>query len=231
MMLLKAALLISLPAVRTTACSNVEFDQCGGSNFTGDTCRAARLRPARVRRNQHKLRTDDSAASDTAPPSLRARARRCCPDYDVCTYVNSFFSQCQDKDLCLVAPYGQCGGSAHAETAPTAAPSPADPPPAAARRRRHPRPRCALRATVRRGARAVDQHQPPRPWTPANHHPTCCPPSFYCSPQNPYFSQCLYNTTANTTCAAGHAQCGGKGWTGKTCCACHPSPRARLRAQ
>lgn len=135
MMLLKAALLISLPAVRTTACSNVEFDQCGGSNFTGDTC---------------------------------------CPDYDVCTYVNSFFSQCQDKDLCLVAPYGQCGG--------------------------------------------MDQHQPPRPWTPANHHPTCCPPSFYCSPQNPYFSQCLYNTTANTTCAAGHAQCGGKGWTGKTCC-------------
>lgn len=33
-----------------------------------------------------------------------------------------------------------------------------------------------------------------------------------------YYSQCVFNTTANNTCATAYAQCGGKGWTGKTCC-------------
>lgn len=64
----------------------------------------------------------------------------------------------------------------------------------------------------------MDNHQPPRPWTPANHHQTCCPPSFECSFQSQYYSQCVFNTTANTTCATAYQQCGGEGWTGKTCC-------------
>ena len=64
----------------------------------------------------------------------------------------------------------------------------------------------------------TDHHQPPRPWTPANHHQTCCPKSFFCNFQTKYYSQCIFNTTANTTCASSYAQCGGKGWTGKTCC-------------
>jgi len=98
----------------------------------------------------------------------------CCPEYDECKFVNTFFSQCQPRGLCLVPQYGQCGGS--------------------------------------------DNHQPPRPWTPENHHQQCCPPSFFCSYQNPHFSQCVYNTTANTTCASAYDQCGGHGWAGKTCC-------------
>jgi len=97
----------------------------------------------------------------------------CCPDYDKCTNVNEYYSQCEPLNLCLNVMYGQCGG--------------------------------------------MDHHQPPRPWTPANHHPTCCPSSFECVYQTKYFSQCQYNAT-NTTCAGAFKQCGGAGWTGKTCC-------------
>jgi len=135
MRMIKALVVLTLPAVRTTTCGNAEFDQCGGTGFSGETC---------------------------------------CPSFDKCEFVNQFFSQCQPKDLCLVPQFGQCGG--------------------------------------------MDHHQPPRPWTPANHHQTCCPPSFYCSYQSAFFSQCAYNTTANTTCAAAYGQCGGSGWSGKTCC-------------
>ena len=63
----------------------------------------------------------------------------------------------------------------------------------------------------------MDHHDPPRPWTKANHHQTCCPPSFDCTFVNSYYSQCQYNST-NTTCAAKYQQCGGEGWTGPTCC-------------
>ena len=62
-----------------------------------------------------------------------------------------------------------------------------------------------------------DHHQPPRPWTKANHHSTCCPDSFDCTYSNPYYSQCDFNAT-NSTCATKYAQCGGEGWTGPTCC-------------
>ncbi|KAL1503092.1 hypothetical protein AB1Y20_011155 [Prymnesium parvum] len=34
----------------------------------------------------------------------------CCPLYDNCTTVNTFYSQCQPKDLCLVPEFGQCDG-------------------------------------------------------------------------------------------------------------------------
>ena len=62
-----------------------------------------------------------------------------------------------------------------------------------------------------------DHHDPPRPWNEANHHQTCCPPSFNCSFQSKYYSQCVFDSH-NTTCASAYDQCGGKGWTGKTCC-------------
>lgn len=34
----------------------------------------------------------------------------CCPSYDDCVFVNSWYSQCQPTDLCLTLQYGQCGG-------------------------------------------------------------------------------------------------------------------------
>lgn len=106
-MKLLAALIYGFALVATySACSNKEFDQCGGDGFKGETC---------------------------------------CPDYDKCVLVNQYYSQCQAKDLCLNPMYGQCGG--------------------------------------------MDHHQPPRPWTPENHHQTCCPPSFSCTYKSEYYSQ------------------------------------------
>ena len=37
----------------------------------------------------------------------------CCPDYDECKVVNSFYSQCQPVGICLNPMYGQCGGYDH----------------------------------------------------------------------------------------------------------------------
>ena len=46
----------------------------------------------------------------------------------------------------------------------------------------------------------------------------CCPPSFECNATDPpYYSQCIpSNVTSN--CSQPYGQCGGKGWTGPTCC-------------
>ena len=35
----------------------------------------------------------------------------CCQDYDNCSYINPYFSQCQPKHLCLVPMWGQCNGT------------------------------------------------------------------------------------------------------------------------
>jgi len=35
----------------------------------------------------------------------------CCQEYDNCTVVNQYYSQCMPKDLCLVPDFGQCGGT------------------------------------------------------------------------------------------------------------------------
>lgn len=108
----------------------------------------------------------------------------CCPDYDECKKVNTFYSQCMPKNLCLNPMYGQCGG--------------------------------------------YDHHQPPRKWAPPTHQ-TCCPKSFYCLYQSDYYSQCVFNTTANSTCATAYGQCGGEGWKGPMCCIpgfkCTPDPK------
>ena len=46
----------------------------------------------------------------------------------------------------------------------------------------------------------------------------CCPPSFECNATDPpYYSQCIpSNVTSN--CSQPYGQCGGKDWTGPTCC-------------
>jgi len=35
---------------------------------------------------------------------------KCCQEYDNCTVINDYFSQCQPKDLCMTGMYGQCAG-------------------------------------------------------------------------------------------------------------------------
>jgi hypothetical protein len=117
-----------------SSCTNKEWGQCGGKQWTGPTC---------------------------------------CPSYDTCKKVNDYYSQCMPHGICLNPMYSQCGG--------------------------------------------YDHHQPPRPWTPANHHSTCCPPSFDCKFQTKYYSQCVFNAT-NSSCASEYQQCGGQGWKGPTCC-------------
>lgn len=126
MQLAPVALLLGTVASVSADCGNKEFDQCGGSGWSGETC---------------------------------------CPDHvDKCVVVNQYYSQCQPVDLCLNPQYGQCGG--------------------------------------------VDAKQ--HPWTPQYHHQTCCPDSFDCVYQSEYYSQCMYNSTGNSTCAEKYEQCGGK---------------------
>lgn len=62
-----------------------------------------------------------------------------------------------------------------------------------------------------------DHHQPPRPWNSTFNHSTCCPPSFDCQEKNRYYSQCVYDNKTST-CAGAYKQCGGRGWSGPTCC-------------
>lgn len=62
-----------------------------------------------------------------------------------------------------------------------------------------------------------DNHQPPRPWTPAYNHSTCCPPSFDCVKKDQYYSQCMYDNKTSS-CSGAYQQCGGKGWSGPKCC-------------
>ena len=67
----------------------------------------------------------------------------------------------------------------------------------------------------------------------------CCPPSFECNATDPpYYSQCIpSNVTSN--CSQPYGQCGGKDWTGPTCCIpgyvcnktsdyCAPPPPAQI---
>jgi hypothetical protein len=37
----------------------------------------------------------------------------CCPSYDTCKTINTFYAQCQPQNLCLNVMYGQCGGYDH----------------------------------------------------------------------------------------------------------------------
>jgi len=59
-----------------------------------------------------------------------------------------------------------------------------------------------------------EKNPPFAPWDKAHHHQTCCPDSFYCSKQDDYYSQCLYNSSLSK-CAEQYQQCGGIDSDGK----------------
>jgi len=67
---------------------------------------------------------------------------------------------------------------------------------------------------LRRQCGGKEKNPPFAPWDKAHHHQTCCPDSFYCSKQDDYYSQCLYNSSLSK-CAEQYQQCGGIDSDGK----------------
>lgn len=143
----------------------------------------------------------------------------CCQDYDSCNVINEYYSQCQPKDICLVAEFGQCDGIDHEGKAwdPKKKCCPpsfhceyqtqyysqckADPPTPG---------KCAQAY-----AQCGGQDAAGKPWGTNTTEKTCCIPGYHCALTNKYYSGCNPDPICTNP---RYGQCGGidaagKAWT------------------
>jgi hypothetical protein len=221
-----------------TDCKNKEFDQCGGSGFSGDTCCPSyddcNVQNAQYSQCQPKnlcLTPQFGQCGGSSKGVPIDKHHTCCPASFDCVYTNPDYSQCQpSKNITSKcgAAYAQCGGDGW--KGPTCC---------------IPGYKCTVKdAKYYSGCEPVPICSNARygqcggtdgkglPWNKANGHDDCCPDGFACTFKSQYFSQCVKKAeataetlvapvtkvasedVADATCAAPYYTCAGRSQSG-----------------
>jgi len=135
----------------------------------------------------------------------------CCKSFDNCTVINTYYSQCQPKDLCLVVQFGQCGGI-DGEGKPWPAKKSCCPPSFECQYQSKYYSQCVpVGSNHTNCAEAWKQcggkDPAGNPWGTLPSEKTCCIPGYECDVKDPvYYSQCAPMPICTN---ARYGQCGG----------------------
>jgi len=196
----------------SSSCSNKEFDQCGGSGFSGDTCCPSYDNCTTINAYFFQCQPKDLCLTpefgqcggiDHAGKPWDPK-KKCCPPSFHCEMQSQYYSQCKadppTPGACAPA-FGQCGGKD--KNGDPWGTRPQD------KKCCIPGYHCQVKdpvyysgcepdpiCTNARYGQCGGQDADGKPWTKANGHDNCCPAGFKCVFESQYYSQCKSNATA-----------------------------------